>query len=87
MRRSLLPFLVFGLVIAIGAAGLLVWLEYPWLFSSTYTLRVATGPLSDSSGKLIAAFKRELANEQPHVRVEIVETPSLAASALAFKNN
>jgi TRAP-type uncharacterized transport system substrate-binding protein len=87
MRRSLLPFLVFGLVIAIGAAGLLVWLEYPWLFSSTYTLRVATGPLSDSSGKLIAAFKRELANEQPHVRVEIVETPSLAASALAFKNH
>lgn len=87
MRRSLLPFLVFGLVLAIGVAGLLVWLEYPWLFSSTYTLRVATGPLSDSSGKLIAAFKRELANEQPHVRVEIVETTSLAASALAFKNN
>ena len=36
---------------------------------------------------MIAAFKRELANEQPHVRVEIVETTSLAASALAFKNN
>jgi len=87
MRRSLLPFFVFGLVLAIGAAGLLVWLQYPWLFSSTYTLRVATGPLSDQSGKLIAAFKRELANEQPHVRVEIVEKPSLAASALAFKNN
>jgi TRAP-type uncharacterized transport system substrate-binding protein len=87
MRRSLLPFLVFGLILAIGGAGLLVWLQYPWLFSSTYVLRVATGPLSDQSGKLIAAFKRELANEQPHVRVEIVETPSLAASALAFKNN
>jgi TRAP-type uncharacterized transport system substrate-binding protein len=36
---------------------------------------------------LIAAFKRELANEHPHVRVEAVETPSLAASALAFKNH
>ena len=47
MRRSLLPFLVFGLVLAIGVAGLLVWLEYPWLFSSTYTLRVATGPLGE----------------------------------------
>jgi TRAP-type uncharacterized transport system substrate-binding protein len=87
MRRSLLPFLVFGLVLAIGVGVLAVWLQYPWLFSSTYTLKVATGPLNEQSGKLIAAFKRELANEQPHVRVEIVETSSLAASALAFKNN
>jgi len=66
--------------------ALLVWREYPWLFSNSYVLRVATGPLSDSAGKLIAAFKRELANETAHVSVEIVETPSLAASALAFKN-
>ena len=65
---------------------LLVWREYPWLFSKTYVLRVATGPLTNEGGKVVAAFKRELAHERPHVRVEIVETPSLAASALALKN-
>ena len=86
MRRRLLPFLVFGLVLAVGGAVLLVWREYPWLFSKTYVLRVATGPLTNEGGKLVAAFKRELAHERPHVRVDIVETPSLAANALALKN-
>jgi uncharacterized protein len=87
MRRFLLPVFVFVLVLVIGAAGLLVWREYPWLLSKSYVLRVATPPLSDAGGKLIAAFKRELANEHPHVLVEAVETPNLAASALAFKNH
>src|SRR5262249_48839355 len=73
--------------LAIGGAVLLVRREYPWLFSSSYVLRVGTGPLSDQAGKLIATFKRELANETAHVSVEIVETPSLAASSLAFKNH
>jgi len=80
MRRRLLPFLIFGLVLAVGGAVLLVWREYPWLFSKTYVLRVATGPLTNEGGKLVAAFKRELAHERPHVRVEIVETPSLGYS-------
>jgi len=87
MRRFLIPLLVFGSILAIGGAGLFIWLEYPWLFSKSFVLRVATPPLSDAGGKLVAAFKRELANERPHVRVEAVETPSLAASALAFKNH
>jgi uncharacterized protein len=87
MRRFMLPLLVFVLPLVIGAAGLLVWREYPWLLSKSYVLRVATPPLSDAGGKLIAAFKRELANEHPHVLVEAVETPSLAASTLAFKNH
>ena len=51
MRRRLLPFLVFGLVLAVGGAVLLVWREYPWLFSKTYVLRVATGPLTNEGGK------------------------------------
>src|SRR5262249_56279002 len=83
----LVAFLVVGLVLAIGGAVLLVRREYPWLFSSSYVLRVGTGPLSDQAGKLIATFKRELANETAHVSVEIVETSSLAASSLAFKNH
>jgi hypothetical protein len=76
MRRFMLPLLVFVLPLVIGAAGLLVWREYPWLLSKSYVLRVATPPLSDAGGKLIAAFKRELANEHPMCSLKLSKRPA-----------
>jgi TRAP-type uncharacterized transport system substrate-binding protein len=87
MRARLIPALIaFAVVGVIGGAAYFVWKTYPWVFSGRYSLQIATGPLSDHAGKFFAAFKRELAHEHPRVRLALVETPSLAASANAFKN-
>ena len=59
-----------------------------WVNSIGYRTPTASrADLSRAFRKLAAAFKRELANERPHVRVELVETPGLAANALALKNH
>jgi len=87
MRFKLVPAMVaFGLVVAIAVAALFVWRAYPWLFSADYVLKVATGPLTSDAGKFVTAFKREMTQEHPRIRVSIVETASIGASALALKN-
>ncbi|CAL8968909.1 hypothetical protein RHODGE_RHODGE_02593 [Rhodoplanes serenus] len=84
--RWLLPVLVFGLVMVLAGTVFLVWRTYPFIFSRAYVLRIATGPLAGEGGKFVTAFRRELAAAHPRVRVEVVSTPSIAASALALKN-
>lgn len=86
MPRFLIPILVFAVVAVLGATTFMVWRTYPFLFSKAYVVRIATGPFSSEGGKFVAAFRRELAKAHPRVRVEVVETPSIAASALALKN-
>lgn len=78
--------IVFTLVVLIGVATFLVWKNYPWIFSGSYTLRVATGPLADHGAKFFAAFKREVASAHPRVRINPVETANMGASALALQN-
>lgn len=78
--------IVFTLVVLIGVATFLVWKNYPWVFSGSYSLRVATGPLAEHGAKFLAAFKREVAQAHPRVRITPVETASMRASAVALQD-
>jgi TRAP-type uncharacterized transport system substrate-binding protein len=87
MRKPLLlSAIVLGLAIAGGALVLVVAHQYPWIFSRSYTIRVATGPISDQGAKFIAALKRQMALEHPRVQIVTVETANLQASGEAFKD-
>lgn len=86
MRRWLMPILVFGATIAVALTVFVIFNNYPSLFSKAYALRIATGPLSSEGGKFVGAFRRELAAAHPRISVEMIETPSIAASALALKS-
>jgi TRAP-type uncharacterized transport system substrate-binding protein len=69
----------------VGALTFVVYHNFPWLFSTEYTIRVATGPVTASGDKFIAAFQRELALEYPRIKMKFVRTESLTASAEALK--
>ena len=85
-RRPLLPFLVFGLILAIGGVALLVWREYPWLFSKLLRAARCDRPAQRLSRQVDCSLQTRTGKRNRACKCEIVETPSLAASALAFKN-
>ena len=65
MRRFMLPLLVFVLVLVIGAAGLLVWREYPWLLSKSYVLRVATPPAQRRRRQVDCSLQTRIGKRTP----------------------
>ncbi|MFZ4535498.1 TAXI family TRAP transporter solute-binding subunit [Propionivibrio sp.] len=73
------------LIIALGA-GVVAWVWYPWVFSPHYTIHIATGPVGSFGQKFIAAFKREVAEGHPRVRLALEEAGSLQESAEAFQS-
>jgi uncharacterized protein len=87
MRRFFL-WVAVVLVIAVGVGGatFLAYQNYPWLFSTKYAIRIATGPLTESGDKFAAAFFREMAQERPHVQITFIQTADLDASADALRN-
>ncbi len=64
----------------------LAYQNYPWLFSTKDTVRIATGPLTESDEKFADSFLREMAKESPRVQVTFIQTPDFDASAEALKN-
>ncbi len=78
------------LVAAAGVLGLLAgagfygWTRYPSLFSLTYDLRLATGPVGTDGQKVLAAFIREIAAERPRVRLIPVPTDNLSQNGKAL---
>jgi TRAP-type uncharacterized transport system substrate-binding protein len=88
MRRTAVHIsLVLLLTLGLAALTFYVWHSYPWLFSARYTIRIAVGPLSEPAEKFAAAFRREVLQDHPRVRLSFVQTPDLEASAAALKGN
>ena len=73
------------LVVALGAAAV-AWIWYPWVFSPHYTIHIAAGPIGSAGQKFSAAFKREMADEHPRVRLVLSEAGSLELSAEDFQS-
>jgi TRAP-type uncharacterized transport system substrate-binding protein len=87
MRRILLWAAAIVLVaVFAGGATLLAYQSYPSLFPFKDTVRIATGPLTESSEKFFDSFRREMAKESPRVQVIFIPTPDLDASADALRN-
>ena len=72
-------------MVALGAAAV-AWIWAPWVFSPHYTIHIASGPIGSAGQKFSAAFKREMADEHPRVRLVLDETSSLERSAEDFQS-
>src|SRR5437660_8603403 len=87
MRRTLLWVAPLLLVAAVaGGAMVLAFQNYSWLFSTKDTVRIATGPVTESDKKFFDSFLREIAKESPRIQVAFIQTPDFDASAEALKN-
>ncbi|MCM8594046.1 TAXI family TRAP transporter solute-binding subunit [Accumulibacter sp.] len=75
-----------GFLAIVVAAVAAAWIWFPWVFSANYTIRVATGPLGGDAHKFVAAFKRELSEQRPRVRLLLEETANLQESGEALEN-
>lgn len=73
------------LLLAAGAAAI-AWAWYPWVFSASYTIRAATGPIGSDWQKFLEAFKHEMEQERPRLRLALEETVSLQESAEALQS-
>lgn len=82
LKRSLLG----GFLLLALATAVVAWVWFPWAFSPSYTIRIATGPLGSDGQKFLAAFRRELLDEHPRVRLLLEEKPSLEQSAAALQS-
>jgi TRAP-type uncharacterized transport system substrate-binding protein len=86
MRSRLVPAVIISaLVVFAGAGSFFAWKSYPWIFSASQTLRVATIPVNDVGKKFLSALKQETASELARVQLSLIETPSVWASAQALK--
>lgn len=86
MPRTSKALAISGLVmVALGAAAV-AWIWAPWVFSPHYTIHIASGPIGSAGQKFSAAFKREMADEHPRVRLVLDETSSLERSAEDFQS-
>jgi len=66
MRRAFFrSTLVLIVTAAIGALTFVAYRNFPWMFSTEYTIRVATGPVTASEDRFIAAFS---ANWRSNIR-------------------
>jgi TRAP-type uncharacterized transport system substrate-binding protein len=81
LKRSLIA----GFILLAVATAISAWVWFPWVFSPSYTIRIATGPLGSDGQKFLASFRRELLEEHPRVRLLMEEEPSLEASAAGLQ--
>src|SRR6266511_1175250 len=56
-----------------------------WFFLPPLTLRVAIGPMGSDNQKLLAAFVRGWEDAHPRVRMKLVSTTDVTASAQALE--
>lgn len=75
-----------GCLLLAAVAGAVAWFWFPWVFAPQYTIRIASGPVGSDAQKFIAAFKRELAEQRPRVRLALEETAGLKESAEALQS-
>jgi TRAP transporter TAXI family solute receptor len=80
MRRPL--FLALAISFAVLAAGLVA---YQWSSLPT-TLKVAVGPVGSEDTRLVVALSQYVARERAQVRLRLVLTESVAASAQALED-
>src|SRR5215510_304470 len=78
-RRRVRLVIIACLLAFIGLGAVVAWFTFAHL-----TLRVATGGVGSDGQKFLAAFVRSLADEYPRVRLKIVPTPDMEASAKAL---
>lgn len=86
MSRTYKALAISGLVIVALAAAVAAWIWSPWVFSPHYTIHISSGPIGSAGQKFSAAFKREMANEHPRVRLVLDEAASLEQSAEDFQS-
>src|SRR5438132_10193821 len=67
------------LLVLLGLGAIAAWFFFPHL-----TLRVATGPIGSDGQRFLAAFVRTVADAYPRVRLKVVPTADVAASAKAL---
>ena len=86
-RTSLLKrFAIAGFFLVMFTAAAAAWVWFPWVFSTHYTIRIATGPLGSDGQKFLSLFRRELLEEHPRVRLILEEESSLEESAAALQS-
>ena len=78
MRKWLI---IGGLLLLAAGAVVTAWVWFPWIFSSSYTIRAATGPAGGDGHKFVSAFKKVVAEEHPRVRLVLIETATVQESA------
>jgi TRAP transporter TAXI family solute receptor len=76
--------IVGALIPAVGVV-FVAWVWFPWIFSPSYTIHVATGPVGSDGQKYITALKREIAEEHPRVHLALEAGTSLQVSADALE--
>jgi TRAP transporter TAXI family solute receptor len=81
MRREL--FIALALGLAVVAAGLVV---YQWSAAPT-TLKVAVGPMGSENTRLVVALQQYVGRERSTVRLRLVLTEGVDASAKAIEND
>ena len=72
-------------VVCAGAGVFYVWKFYPWIFFGSQTVRIATLPVGSKGEVFLSAFMQEIGAEHAAIRLSLVETLGLRASAQAFK--
>jgi TRAP-type uncharacterized transport system substrate-binding protein len=77
--------IIAALVVCAGAGFFFVRKNYPWVFLGSQTVRIATLPVGSKGEVFLSAFMQEIGAEHARIRVSLVETPGLRASAQAFK--
>jgi TRAP transporter TAXI family solute receptor len=74
--------IIIGALLLLSALAVTAaWVWFPWLFSTQYTIRIATGPAGTDGQKFVSAFRRVLAEEYPRVRVVVAEAENIEQSA------
>jgi TRAP-type uncharacterized transport system substrate-binding protein len=85
LSRLIAAVIISALAVCAGAGTYFVWKSYPWIFFTSETVRIATSPVNDRGEAFLTAFKQESASEHARLKLSLVETPSIWASAQAFK--
>jgi TRAP-type uncharacterized transport system substrate-binding protein len=85
VSRLIAAAIISALVICAGTGVFFVWKFYPWVLFGSQTVRIATPPVDSKSEVFLTAFKQEIGAEHAGIRLFLVETPGLRASAQAFK--
>jgi TRAP-type uncharacterized transport system substrate-binding protein len=85
MRRTFLWVAAALVTVVAGGVTILAY-QYHWLSWMGETVRIATGPVTDSDERFAVSFLREMAKENPRLQVKFIQTADLNASADALKN-
>jgi uncharacterized protein len=77
-RYAVAGFVILVTVVSIVA---FVWARYPWVFLSSYTISIATGPFGGDWHKVLEAFNAETAQERLRIRLDLKESADIKESA------